>query len=182
MAVYFGSGNAISLSSALVSDEPLTISTWVNCDDITNYHRVAAVSEVGGTDQRMQLTVDGTRSSPVDPVGAEHKGSSSNRTARSTVAYQQDVWEHIGGVWTDNSNRASWLNGIEYTDSGDIGTITLGESWIGESMLGAIADAAFWNVALSDDEMISLSNGYPPLLIRPQSLIAYLPLMNATGS
>jgi hypothetical protein len=42
---------------------------------------------------------------------------------------------------------------------------------------GQIADAAIWDVALTDDEAISLARGFKPFRIRPQSLKFYAPLV-----
>lgn len=42
---------------------------------------------------------------------------------------------------------------------------------------GLIAEAALWNVALTEAEALELNAGYCPLLIRPESLVSYLPLI-----
>jgi hypothetical protein len=44
-------------------------------------------------------------------------------------------------------------------------------------MQGLIAEVGIWNVALTDDEVLALAKGFTPDQIRPQSLIAYLPLV-----
>jgi hypothetical protein len=44
-------------------------------------------------------------------------------------------------------------------------------------MSGDIAEAAMWDVALGDDEVLMLGVGFSPLCIRPQSLVAYWPLV-----
>ena len=44
-------------------------------------------------------------------------------------------------------------------------------------MDGQIAEAAIWNVALTDGEIASLAKGFKPTRIRPQSLVFYAPLI-----
>lgn len=46
---------------------------------------------------------------------------------------------------------------------------------------GAIAEVGCWNIDLSDDEMIALSRGYSPSMIRNQNLVAYYPLGGIYG-
>ena len=42
---------------------------------------------------------------------------------------------------------------------------------------GSIAEAAIWNAALTDDEILSLAKGFTPDQIRPQNLVFYAPLI-----
>jgi hypothetical protein len=43
-------------------------------------------------------------------------------------------------------------------------------------MYGVLAEAAVWTVALSADEILSLSQGAAPFMVRPASLVFYAPL------
>jgi hypothetical protein len=45
------------------------------------------------------------------------------------------------------------------------------------TLVGAIADVAYWNVAISAAEVASLTRGFTPDQIRPQSLQFYAPLV-----
>ena len=49
-------------------------------------------------------------------------------------------------------------------------------------MAGRIAEAAIWNVALTDSEVQALASGVSPLRVRPESLQAYWPLFAVTGN
>jgi hypothetical protein len=56
-------------------------------------------------------------------------------------------------------------------------TTEVGTLWSGTNpFAGDICEAAMWNAALDDGEMLALGKGVCPLLIRPQSLIFYLPI------
>jgi hypothetical protein len=47
-------------------------------------------------------------------------------------------------------------------------------------MSGSIAEAAIWNVALTDAKVAILAAGFSPLFVDPQSLVAYWPLVRDT--
>jgi len=40
---------------------------------------------------------------------------------------------------------------------------------------GSIAEAAMWNVALSDGEVAELATGIRPMRVRPQNIVSYWP-------
>lgn len=46
---------------------------------------------------------------------------------------------------------------------------------------GDIAEAAIWNVALSDAEIAMLAKGLSPLRVRPASLVSYVPMNGAAS-
>jgi len=76
-------------------------------------------------------------------------------------------------------------------DGGNKGTngssrtpVGINTTWLGrfidsspQRWSGRIAEAAIWNVALSDAEVASLAKGYSPLFIQPTALVAYWPLI-----
>ena len=43
--------------------------------------------------------------------------------------------------------------------------------------VGAIAEAAIWNVVLTDNEFYALNAGYSPALVRPTALVEYVPML-----
>ncbi|KKK59939.1 hypothetical protein LCGC14_3029330, partial [marine sediment metagenome] len=51
--------------------------------------------------------------------------------------------------------------------------ISTPQSYMDES----IAEVAIWNVALSNAEVALLAKGFSPLLIKPESLVSYWPLV-----
>jgi hypothetical protein len=44
-------------------------------------------------------------------------------------------------------------------------------------MDGLLAEVAIWNAALSDEEVASLAAGFSPLLVKPENLVVYVPLV-----
>ncbi len=111
-----------------------------------------------------------------------------------------NVWRSAGMSY-DATNVANdpimWVSGVKKTVGG--GTITeittptgtvsasstvlIGNNVGGtRNFDGALAEFGLWNVILTDDEFIALTKGYSPLLIRPQSLIEYLPMLRSNVS
>ena len=46
---------------------------------------------------------------------------------------------------------------------------------------GSICEVGYWDVALTDDEVLLLSRGFSPTFVRPANLIAYYPLLGRTS-
>jgi len=97
------------------------------------------------------------------------------------VWYHAGAWEASGGgsrlVYF--GGQPGTLNEVNETPV-QVDGIAIG-SWpyaavIPDVMDGDIAEVAFWNVVLTDAEFAMGAAGYSPLLIRPQSLVAYWPL------
>ena len=62
-----------------------------------------------------------------------------------------------------------------------LNTAYMGGATNNNSMDGYMAEAAVWNVALTSAEVSVLSKGYSPLLVRPQSIVSYWPLIGRTS-
>jgi hypothetical protein len=100
------------------------------------------------------------------------------------------AWGHLAGVATSATSRQCYVNGaVGTTDATNLAFPAVDRSHIGALMTsgtrasfadGAAAEAAMWNVALSAADILTLSLGVSPLLVRPASLVAYWPLR--TGS
>jgi hypothetical protein len=99
-----------------------------------------------------------------------------------------NAWTHLGGVVLGESTNHLLLysDGTKYTGNGATNseqlfdTVALGrlsDSSPSNYSSGNIAEAAIWNVQLTDAEFASLAVGISPLVIRPQSLVFYVPLV-----
>jgi hypothetical protein len=97
------------------------------------------------------------------------------------------VWAHVCGVFASNSSRTAILNGdlankdtepTSNTPDATMNMVIVGARQDGTSGSwdGDVAETAIWDVALSDDEVVALSLGYSPQLIRPASLVFYCPV------
>jgi hypothetical protein len=123
-----------------------------------------------------------------DPMTA-HTWNGVTDDSASQVGVAVNQWNHSVCVFASTSSRHVVLNGSKATSSANvtapaasIDNCRLG-SYRGDALFadGRIADAAMWNVALSDDEIAALQKGYSPLLVRPSALVAYWPLVGRTS-
>ena len=115
--------------------------------------------------------------------------SGSTGTATSTGTWSTSIWHHAACVFTSTTSRAVFLDGAKDTNGttvvaptfGLLDKYTIGE-WVRTPNLvryfnGHIAEVAVWDVALTDEEITALSKGISPLLIRPDNLVSYVPLV-----
>jgi Concanavalin A-like lectin/glucanases superfamily len=92
-------------------------------------------------------------------------------------------WASIVGIQTSATSRELWVNGVQVATSvasvvpADFDSIRLGCA-IGlagateDAFLdGDLADFGLWNVALTPQEIVSISKGYACEKIRPRSLV-----------
>lgn len=101
------------------------------------------------------------------------------------------VWAHIGGVQASATSRTAYLNGAAGTTNttsktpSGLDRTTIGGLVLNGSRLsfagGDIGECSVWNVALTTAEMLMLAAGMSPLCVRPQSLVFYAPLTQATS-
>lgn len=111
----------------------------------------------------------------------------SNVFAYSTISTSLNAWQHICGTFESSISRTIYLNGgnnvsntVLSVPSG-FNSIRIGSNFGpsgGPTTLfnGRISDTAIWNVVLTIDEINSLSKGFSPKKVRPQSLKFYCPL------
>ncbi len=126
-----------------------------------------------------------------DPVQAVHVNDTGGATgtASSSTGFSTDTWQHAAAVFGATNSRDAFLNG---TNKGSnttsvTGAMTLNRTRIGGRIgltgaegnfhNGRIAEAAIWNVALTDAEVAELALGVSPLMVRPSGLVFYAPLL-----
>jgi hypothetical protein len=116
----------------------------------------------------------------------------------STVGdYADGDWHSMVGTWDDTFNGGAGCEIFWYVDGESLtDTISSGQSRIenydrvafgmlrdnspGSPFDGKAADIAMWDVILTPAEAAIYIAGYSPLFIRPQSLVAYWPLIRPT--
>lgn len=138
----------------------------------------------------------GSISGRTDVYNIAHKetagaGGSTVRIESATAAAKANQWQHVfwSFVAANSTGLQLWIDGAEDANSpadvstlGDMGNsnevIRVGEASNGSGDRdGRVAELAFWDVVLTDPEIIALSKAYSPLLIRPASLIFYASLI-----
>jgi len=168
------------LTASVPSAEPMTLSCWYNATDFATAPICLAVHSGTTSGLKLGFTTGGA----VQIVATDSGGS--NGVANSSTNTTAGTWAHALGTTSANNSRSAYLNafGLQtnttpITLSG-LSKYVLGANYNGGSRNfyanGVIADAAVWNVALSSQEILALSQGISPLLIRPASLVFYAPL------
>lgn len=176
-----GSNEYLVNANAALSAFPLSFSAWVYPDD-TAIMTIMGIFDSGAGDfARLLLHTSGTA------VRLQVSGGSG---ANTSTSWTQDAWNHCAGVLngsgagdltvyldgggadTDNgggSTPGNW-------DSTEVGVLNNGGAR-SQYMSGRIGEAGLWNASLTAAEVAILAAGYSPLFVRPQSLVAYWPLI-----
>lgn len=181
-----GTNDYIEGDAANVTAAPLTMACWFRpANTTTNFSLMSLSVDTGATD-RFVLQAAGAISG--DPVRLQitQSGTTSN-AAVSASGYTANNWWHAAGVFTSATSRKAFISGTGGTaDTANIAPSGVNRTGIGYHITsgsratftnGRIAEAAIWNVALTDDEVASLATGIRPSLIRPDSLVFYAPLV-----
>ena len=187
MAILFddAASERMTVASAPVTASPLTMACWFRTDVLTIAETMMSLDNSGNGSEQIELRVQGNVGG--DPVRFISRSGSGNGIADSTATPSANTWAHACGVLTAANSRAAFLNGANKgTDStssvpSGLDSLTIGATDNGGSPTrfwsDRIAEAAIWNVGLSDGEVAVLAKGFSPLLIRPESLVFYLPMI-----
>ncbi len=177
-------------------DTPISMACWFYSDNITIHQTLIGAYYYDGVTsgyEHHRLLIRGAEGG--DPVAAGTQTVAAGYTdAITSTGYSANTWHHAAGVWASPTSRAAYIDGgskgTDATSKTPAGTpdsliigLIEGSNGSGQSqyMSGRIAEVAIWDVALTDAEVAILALGYSPLLIRPQSLVAYWPLIGRTS-
>ena len=181
MAGAFASASSQYLDSATapVSDYPITMACWANCDsDSFNETLMHLYSNEWGDYSGLLLEKIN---------GGTIRAASTNFAAASsdTGNITGGVWFHACGVWASSTSRIVYLNGSAGTEDTTSKSFSVNSLYIGRRnaaspdryVNGKLAEAAVWSAALTAPEVASLAKGYAPSMVRPGSLAFYLPMV-----
>jgi len=154
-----------------VSSEPLTISCWLYAATLNN-RTILSVFNGANYHRLMYLTTAGTALARSRAGGTFASAQQAGLTAAA--------WHHVVGVWTSSTSRQVFIDGsggAVDTTSKTVGSVTSGDVATVINGGHTIADVSIWDVALTQDEITSLSKGFSGSLIRPASLQFHAPLI-----
>lgn len=180
-ALASASSQKLQNDNAVVTDVPLTIAGWMRTASTATTQVACAVGHRSGSSgARYQLYfTSGGR------IGAYCQNGGGTQTATITdssgVNYSANTWYHGAAVFSSTTSRTVYRDGANSaTDTntvtvGTVTTTTLGARYDGVGfgiyLNGRLAEFAIWNVALSADEIYSLSRGISPHMVRPEALV-----------
>jgi hypothetical protein len=164
-----------------ISGYPVTFACWFNPANVTAGHGLINFGNSTDNGKYIGLWADGEAAG--DPINAVIVNPFALRSG-NTSAFSASTWQHAAGVFTSTSLQ-SWLNGTagtatahstEWPSTNRTGVGALERATPGKFLNGSCAEAAIWNVALTDDEIKALAAGLSPPHVRPGALVAYWPL------
>lgn len=184
MARYFISASTQYLTNgnALITSVPFTFACWFNpsAAGVGTERGLMSVNVSGSADNVWLLGIN-TSNQILARVRTTTQAAS---TTTATVA--TGVWQHAAYVTSTNASRFAYLNGVAAVENTTSRTPAgMNQTYIGRNvslgagidlMNGGMAEAGIWNIALTTPDILQLSKGASPILIRPANLVAYIPL------
>lgn len=179
------SSQHLTTPSAPVSAVPITMACLFRADSNISDGILLSLNSTTGTFDRLVLVATANFGAPAW-VAAQSVAAGSPDTVLTTAGYTAGTWAHAAGVYQTN-NKTAYLNAANAATSAAAYSVTGIDSLIiggrrnaggvGIFYSGLIAEVGIWAAALTVDEIASLSKGFTPDQVRPQSLRFYAPLV-----
>jgi hypothetical protein len=185
----WNSSSYVSLGSGLLTAAPATLACFARTSITGVSQRLLGLHNSASASNRNYLRLGITAANEVVAVAADASGTSD---AASVATISANTWHHFCAVFGSTTSRSVYLDGAnKVTDSANrpaptgVNRVAVGVDFVSGSAgnplapsgTGLIAEVGIWNVALSDEDVAALAKGIPPIMIRPQNLVAYLPLI-----
>lgn len=164
---------------------PVTLSCWMR-PDLTGTLRYAFSMSHATLVSALSLGQDAS-----NYIVAEENRGAATGTSQSAATLSAGTWYQVVGIFNSASSRTVYVDGTAGTGNTTAITAgTYGRPTIGVRNRnlaytgyfdGKVGECAVWNVALNDDEIMSLALGFRASLIRPRSLRYYAPLAGNTN-
>ena len=169
-------------TSTPLTAAPLTFACWFYADATVGAQAVC----INSSGANRYFAIDIWSDSYISATTRQ----SSATFATATTTYSTNTWHHACAVFAASNDRRIYQDGgNKGTDTGNqspssIDGITLGSNFVSGNpaahFSGRLAEVAFWDVALTDDEAAALATGIRPIYVRPSGLVAYWPLIRDT--
>lgn len=179
-----GSNQSISATGAPVLDVPATLCCQVYPNNITSD---SFILNVGASNSNAYIGISLEGTSTGDPVAATYRSAAAVSGSAQKTGFVANAWQNVAGIFSAVNSRIVYLDALASSANTvnvpDLGTMALlGIGFLNRQTPALwsnsrIACAAMWSVVLTDDEITSLSKGFSPRRIRPQSLVFYAPLI-----
>lgn len=178
----------IYVNSVPLSAAPLTMACKFYQDDLAGSQAIMFMGDKDSDVHYFELrTIDSGHATLFNQARFNVRSNvDSVFAAAADLADTANQWYHIAGTVETAGDKYCYLNGVpgavqsSNVDPSAIDRVAFGAMArlsVGSYLSGGVAEAAIWNVVLTQAEISSLAAGYSPLLIRPQRLVAYWPLI-----
>lgn len=183
----WSASNYLNYASGVVTATPLTMCAWAKTSITGADQTIVSIKNSVGT---RDINIFSLRVSTGNAVNANTGDGSNNSSASTSTTISADTWFHACAVFASSTSRAAYLNGAgKGTNTGSRTPSGVNRTSIGvvngtavydpfaPAGTGDIAEVAIWNIALSDADVASLATGVSPLLVHPEALVGYWPLI-----
>ena len=175
----WSTANFLRLGSAPITAPPFTCAAWVYLTANVLSGDILFIGQSSGA----------TNTNTFRLLAGSTAVALANGGVATSAALPLNTWTHVAGVWASSTSRSVYVNGtgkVTNTTSATPGSID--RTSIGKrdnaandgGLAGNFAEWGLWNAALDDAEIAALGAGIPPINVRPQSLISYLPMIRDT--
>ena len=158
----------------------ITLAAWINPDTISGVDTIMRKRDAAGNGGYHLDLNNGLVRISVMNVGTQY-------VQPSALAVTAGSWAHVAGrkLGTGAGSLIPYINGVAANSGGNAvanQTASTGNLFIATTSDGSgrfdgrIAECAIWSAALDDAEIAALGKGFTPDMIRPQSLVYYVPL------
>ena len=182
-------------SEILTVEDPIltTLPICISCHFKTTYgltdQELVSIGDSTTNDEAFALKFESTG----DLVYASARHSGSTFSGKSDTSFSiLNVWEHAGASFETSTSRYAIHQGVKGLEETNAAAVTgLDQAGIGARYRlsagsnffdGSLVDVAMWSAILTDAEWLALAAGVSPLLIRPEALVMYTPMIGAENT
>ena len=171
-------------ASAPVTAAPFTMACWGNSDSTTATQTAIQIQDKDAAGARWNLEFDGTN--PADELNFNIIAGGLGTSASTTTGYTANTWHHAAAVEASATSHAVYIDGgnsgSSSTSKAPAGADSISVGRAGDStpnnyFSGLLAEVAVWSVALSAGDVAQFADPVSALLVRPESLVFYCPII-----
>jgi hypothetical protein len=169
----------IEIQTAAITSMPLSMACWFKPITETVLTSLMGISDGGSEYWAVQHWGNAG-----DQILGRSRGSGADGFAISSAGTGGSAWYHACAVFASATSRSSFLDGANKGTNADnvspagVDRTTIGHVGAENYADAEIGEAAVWNIALSDLDVFYLAQGISPMLIRPDALRGFWPLID----